>query len=118
MLQPSCFSASALIYADYARVLERYHRTQSKAFGGRTQRRSVHVDALLGDLAVAQEELVDAAPVEALPAGGTGVLPFDDHGVAAGGPIEQLPDAVRRALLHQLGEPAELLAEHRPVVEW
>src|SRR5690242_14399112 len=49
MLQPSCFSASALICADYARVLERYHRTQSKAFGGRAQRRGIHVDALLDD---------------------------------------------------------------------
>ena len=57
---------SALIGADYARGLERYHRTQSKAFGGRAQRGGVHVDALLDDPAVAQAELVDAAPVEAL----------------------------------------------------
>src|SRR6185312_4456440 len=47
MLQPSRRTAPCSIGADYARVVERYHRTQSKAFSGRPQRGGVHVDALL-----------------------------------------------------------------------
>jgi hypothetical protein len=30
---------------------------------------------------------------------------------------EELPDEIGRDLVHEVGEPAELLASHRPVVE-
>src|SRR5688500_11987001 len=74
-------------------------RLQYIAALSRAHRRSVRVDDLFGDLAVAQAKLVDAAEVEALSADDARGLPLDDHHVAARGPVEQLPDEVRRLLL-------------------
>src|SRR5947199_9025688 len=92
---------------------QRSDRLQLFAGAERAQRRSVAVDPLLDDLAVPDAEFVDAAPAEALAVDVAGGLPFDDHDVAARGPVQQLPNEVRRRRSLNLQQARELIARNR-----
>src|SRR6266571_5627291 len=71
-------------------------RLQLLAVAERAQRRGVGIDPLLDDLALLEAELVDTAPVEPDTVDVARGLPFDGHDVAARGPVQQLPDEIRR----------------------
>src|ERR1700712_4916691 len=82
-------------------TLELRNRLQRLTLVERAQRRGVAVDPLLGDLAIPDAELVDAAPVEPDTVDDARGLPFDDNYVAARGPVQQLPEEILcRRLLH------------------
>src|SRR5262249_51580041 len=100
-----------------ARSLQTNQRFGPAYAAHRAQGGRIHVDPLLDDPSVAQAELVDAAPVDSLAAGGTRGLPFDDSDVAARRPIQELPYVIWGRLADQLGEPSQLLAGYGPVVE-
>ena len=88
-------------------------RLQLLALAERAQRRGVGIDPLLDDLAVFDAEFVDAAPVEPDAVDVARGLPFDDHDVAARGPVQQLPDEIRRGRGLHFHQPVEFVARHR-----
>src|SRR5579871_3254725 len=90
-------------------------RLEGAAITQRPQRRGIGIDALLDDLAILQLELVDAAKRKAAAIDKAVALPLDDDGIAARGPVEQLPDKIRRLLLLQIVEPADLGAAENAI---
>src|ERR1700682_5626681 len=90
-------------------------RLQRFAFAERAQRRGVAIDPLLDDLAVFDAELVDAAPVEPATLDVARGLPLDDHDIAARGPVQQLPDKIRRGGFLHLHQAIEFASRDRSV---
>src|SRR6267154_1899163 len=90
-------------------------RLQRLALAECAQRCGVDIDSLLGDPAVRDAELVDAAPVEPDAVDVARGLPLDDDDIAARGPVEQLPDEIRRSGRLHLEQPAEFAAGDAPV---
>src|SRR5271167_2883334 len=81
----------------------------------RPQRRGVAIDHLFRDLAVPKPELVDAAPGETRAIYIARSLPFDNHHIAARGPVEQLPDEIRRGRSLHFQELWQLISLQRPL---
>jgi len=94
------------------RQLESGDRLQRLAGAKRAQRRGVAVDPLLDDFAGCETEFIDAAPVKPRAVDNAGGLPLDDHDVAARGPVEQLPDKIRRGRGLHLTEKGEAVIKH------
>jgi hypothetical protein len=129
MLISSCVSAPVCSPADVRRsalsspagearaaTLKLQQRLRHAAGSCRPQRRGIHIDPLLDDLARLETPLVDAPKIAASSCDQTRAPPFDDDHVAARRPIQKLPDEIRGGLFLQLVEPAKLVAAMRRLV--
>src|SRR5712691_11394069 len=110
---PTPHQVRGRLFPDHA--LESRDRLRRLAGAERAQRRGVAVDPLLDDLAGPDAEFVDAAPAEPLTVDDAGGLPLDDHPVAARGPVQQLPDEIRRRRGLHFHQTVEFASRDRPV---
>jgi hypothetical protein len=130
MLISSCVSAPVCSPADVRRstlsspagearaaTLKLQQRLRHAAGSCRPQRRGIHIDPLLDDLARLETPLVDAPKIAASTCDQTRALPFDDDHVAARRPIQKLPDARSGAdcSCSSLSRPSSLPAMRRLV---
>src|SRR5216683_1925374 len=92
---------------DYARG-----KPHPEPFLKAAERLGVAIDPLFNNLAGLDAKFIDAAPVKPRTVDDTGGLPFDNDHVATRGPVEQLPDEIRRGRGLHLHQTIELASRN------